>query len=257
MSAMSHLDALLQHHPGHAFATQYVLAETGWNSFLSFHNYYDEVFPGKRITARLHLVFHDPDGRETLNYEVDIAPGGVAQIDCRKLGIRVSGIVAMAAVPAADLTKLAEGKFKIRSHIGTGFYITWERQGRWRDMMHEWTDVVTNESAVNVQHVGFAASNQPVDYGMVLMNPSIAPSSGLPIALTLRTDKGHQVGRTAEMQALPAMGSRIASLSEIFADFTDLLGKHRRLVVSVASRNHSPPLTAEWHRSGDFHLHHI
>ena len=254
---MSHLDYLIQHHPGHAFPTQYVLAETGWNSFLSFHNYYDEVFPGKRITARLHLVFHDPEGRETLNHEVDIAPGGTVQIDCRKLGVCISGIVAMAAVPAANLSQFAEGKFKIRAQVGTGFYVTWEREGLWRDMMHEWTDVLTTESVVNIQHVGFAASNEPVDYGMVLMNPSIAPSSGVPIELTLRTDKRQQVGRKAELHALPAMGSRIISMSETFADFTDLLAKHRRLVVTVASRNHSPPLTAEWHRSGDFHLHHI
>jgi hypothetical protein len=254
---MSQLRDRLRHHPGVAFASQYALAEGPWNSLVSFHNYFDEVFPGKHVAVTLELAFHDATGRETLFHETEVRPGTSAVIDCKALGLESNGIVAVSAVPQADLHTLAEGRFRIRTQLSTGFYITWDRDGRFRDTMHEWADVSTSAGTRNVQHIGFATSSVEIEHGVVLMNPSTETASGTSLELSLRADRGGRVGKVVSMPALPAMGSRVVRMSEAFPGFNVLLAQHGRLVLSVTSMHSSPPLTAEWHPSGDFHFHHI
>lgn len=254
---MSQLRDRIQRHPGVAFASQYALVQGPWNSLISFHNYFDEVFPGKQVGVRLELAFHDADGREILFHETEVAPSTSTVVDCKALGLSSDGIVAVSAVPQADLHTLAEGRFKIRSQVSTGFYMTWDRDGRWRDTMHEWADVTTSTRQRNVQHVGFAASSVAIEHGVVLMNPSIEAANATGLELSLRNDRGARVGKTTSLPSLPAMGSRVVRMSEAFPDFNALLAQHGRLVLSVTSAHASPPLTAEWHPSGDFHFHHI
>lgn len=255
---MSQLRERIQRHPGVAFASQYALAEGPWNSLVSFHNYFDEVFPGKQVAVTLELAFHDVDGRETLFHEAEVAPGTSTVIDCKELGVSGNGIVAVSAVPRADLQALADGKFKIRTQVSTGFYMTWDRDGRWRDTMHEWADVTTSVSSRNVQHIGFSASSVNIEHGVVLMNPSIeaASTTGLELSLST-TNRGGRVAKAVSLPTLPAMGSRVVRMAEVFPGFSALLAQHGRLVLSVTSAHAAPPLTAEWHPSGDFHFHHI
>lgn len=254
---MSQLIALMQQHPGFGFSSQYVMAGAPWNSLLAFHNYFDEVFPGKDIGVRLHLVFHDAQGRETLVHEQWVEPAAAVQVDCNAIGVPGPGVVAMAAVADADLTALADGKFKIKRPVTTGFYITWEHDERWRDTMHEWAGVSSQPAPDGVQHVGFAASDEPVTCGLVLTNPTTAPTAAGPCEVRLRATDGRLRLAPVAIDPLPPMGSRVLKMHDLFADFEALLDKHRQLVVDVRSSQHAPPLTAEWHRSGDFHIHHI
>lgn len=254
---MSQLRDLIQRHPRFAFSTQYVTLDENWNSVVAFHNYFDEIFPGKQITAELLLVFHNHAGHETLVHTTKVAPSASVQLDCRALGVHASGIVALAAIPEFDLTALSEGRLKIRPQVTTGFYITWDRGGRWRDTMHEWTDVSLAPPKISTQHVGFAAVYPNIECGMILMNTSLSPVEVSTISLTLCDRFGRQAAASVRVPALPPMGSRMMKLSEHFPGFEELLRKHSSLVVGVTSRSHSPPLTAEWHPSGDFHFHHI
>ncbi len=254
---MTQLTDLMQRHAGFGFSSQYVLAEGPWNSVLAFHNYFEEVFPGREVAARLHLVFHNAAGHETAVHAIDVAPGGAVQIDCRALGVPSDGVVAMAAVPDADLAALADGKFKIKSRVTTGYYITWEHAGRWRDTMHEWAEVSSAAPRRSVQHVGFAATGHPIDCGLVLTNPTTEPVDDPVAALRLRSADGRLPPTRVPLQALAPMGSRVVRLAEHFPDFDALLSRHGRLVVDVESTQAGPPLTIEWHRSGDFHIHHI
>lgn len=254
---MTQLTDLMQRHAGFGFSSQYVLAEGAWNTLLAFHNYFEEVFPGKGIGARLHLVFHDGDGREVAVHAVDVAPGASVQIDCRALGVASNGIVAMVAVPDADLAPLAEGKFKIKSRVTTGYYITWEYDRRWRDTMHEWAEVTAATPRHGTQHVGFAAASSALDCGLVLTNPTVAATPAGRSELRLRSTNGRLRSTRVDIPNLPPMGSRLLRLSEPFPAFASQLAEHGRLVVDVESSQAAPPLTAEWHRSGDFHIHHI
>jgi hypothetical protein len=254
---MNNLSELMQRHAGFGFSSQYVLAESQWNTVLSFHNYFDEIFPGQNIDTKLHLVFHDAAGRETAVHEIDVAPGNAVQIDCKALGVDRNGVVAMAAVPAADLTALAASKFKIKPRVTTGFYITWERDSRWRDTMHEWTEVSRNVPRRATQHVGFAVAGRPVVSGLVLTNPTVAPTPVGSASLTLRSVDGRMKPLRRPIEALPPMGSRQLLLTELFSDFEGQLTQYGRLVIDIESTQAAPPLTAEWHQSGDFHIHHI
>jgi hypothetical protein len=254
---MSYLRNLLQHKPGAAFASQYALVHDSWNSLISFHNYFDEVFPGEQIAVRLELVFHDTDGRETLIHEVEVAPSTSIIVDCKVAGSRSDGIVAVRALPQADLHVLAEGRFKIRTQLGTGFYVTWEWDKRFRDTMHEWTDVSTSGGVRSIQHIGFVANSVNIEHGVLLTNPSTRTNQTTKLDLSLHAGSGSRIGKTVSLPPLPAMGSRIVKMSEVFPNFNALLAQHERLVLGVNSDLAAPPLTAEWHPSGDFHFHHI
>ena len=158
---------------------------------------------------------------------------------------------------APDLAALADGKFKIKSRVTTGYYITWEHAGRWRDTMHEWAEVSSAAPRRSVQHVGFAATGHPIDCGLVLTNPTTESVDDPVAALRLRSPDGRLTPTRIPLQALAPMGSRVVRLAEHFPDFDALLSRHGRLVVDVESTQAGPPLTIEWHRSGDFHIHHI
>lgn len=254
---MSRLLNCLHHQPGVAFASQYVLAQGLFNSFLTFHNYFDEVFPGKQINARLEIIFHDAHGREVLFHEVEVAPGASTVVDCKLVGLRDDGIMAVRAVPQADLRKLAKGQFKIRNQINTGFYVTWDWGGRFRDTMHEWADVSALAGKLNEQLIGFAESSINIEHGLVMMNPSTEKNHLTSFDLSLYDPLGRRLSRAVPLPSLPAMGSCIVKMLEIFPDFYKLLTQHGRLVLGVNSDHAAPPLTAEWHTSGDFHFHHI
>ncbi len=160
-------------------------------------------------------------------------------------------------MPDANLSALADGKFKIRRSVTTGFYITWENDGRWRDTMHEWADVSASAPASNTQHVGFAVAGTAVKCGLVLTNPTTAATPAEATELRLRSIDGRLRLAPVTIAALPPMGSRMLQLADVFGDFDHLLGEHRQLVVDVRSCQQAPPFTVEWHRSGDFHIHHI
>ena len=61
----------------------------------------------------------------------------------------------------------------------------------------------------------------------------------------------------ATLAPIPPMGTRVVELSSVFPDFARRLASGRPLVVDVVAENLSAPLTAEWHKQGDFHFRHI
>jgi hypothetical protein len=257
---MSQLIDLMNSHPRFGFATQYVLAKDNWNTFIGFHNYFEEIFPGQNITACVELVFHNSDGQEVLFHRMDIPPGVSVQIDCRALGVTTDGLVAIAATTNVDLEKLTKGNFKIQKLISAGFYVTWEKNSTWRDTMHEWATISPSMPKRSVQHIGFAHSRNPVQHGILMMNPS---TCALPVKSDTSLLRLRKIGVKSEtptickIRHLPPMGSWVLKMSDVFPNFEALVSDHGSLMIDLESQQAAPPFTVEWHESGDFHIHHI
>jgi hypothetical protein len=254
---MSALKKLMKKHTGYTFTSQYCLVSDEWNTFLSFFNYYEQVFPGKGIVARLLVVFHDEQGNELMVYEQDVPPGSTVQVDARKLGITQSGLVVVAAVAMANLEKLAAGKFKVNGSIPTSFYVTWDRANSARDMMHEWEGVAQSQPIHSTHYAGMKYSEQIADHGFMLTNPNLNPSSGGKDFLTLRSAKNGKTVAKAEMDRLSSMGSKIIKFKDYFPNLDVLFREHDQLVMALTTSAQAAPLTAEWYKSGDFHFHHL
>lgn len=254
---MSHLNELMSAHPGYAFTSQYCLVGDEWNTILSFFNYYEQVFPGQGIVARLLVVFHDESGNEVKVHEQEVAPGSTAQVNARELGVTRSGLVAVAAVAMANLEELATGKFKINSSIPTSFYVTWDRANSARGMMHEWEGVTQSRHASSIHHVGLKYSEQIAEHGLMLTNPNLAPSPGGKDMLTLRSATNRKTVARAELERLPPMGSKVVRFKDYFPNIDAQLQEHDRMVIDLTTCAQAAPLTAEWYKSGDFHFHHL
>lgn len=251
------LKQLMREYPGYTFTSQYCLASDEWNTLLSFFNYYEQVFPGQGIVARLLVAFHDEQGSELHVHEEEVAPGSTAQVDARKLGLSQSGIVAVAAVAMANLEKLAAGRFKVNETIPTSFYVNWDRANSARDMMHEWEGVVQTRPVYSTHHAGLKYSEQIADYGFIVTNPNLTPSPGGKDLLTLRSGKNGKTVARAEMDRLPAMGSKIIKFKDYFPNIDVQLLEHDHMVIDLTTSAQAAPLTAEWYKSGDFHFHHL
>lgn len=254
---MSALKKLMRKYPGYTFTSQYCLVRDEWNTLLSFFNYYEQVFPGQGIVARLLLVFHDEQGNELKVYEQEVSAGSTAQVDARKLGLNQSGLVTVAAVAMANLEELAAGKFKVNASIPTSFYVTWDCANSARDMMHEWEGVAESRPAISTHHAGLKYSELIADYGFMLTNPNLAPSPGGKDLLTLRSATNGKIIGRAEMNRLLPMGSKIIKFKDYFPNIDVQLQEHDQMVIDLTTSAHAAPLTAEWYKSGDFHFHHL
>jgi len=254
---MSSLQKLMNAHPEYTFTSQYCLVGDEWNTLLSFFNYYEQVFPGQGLVARLLAVFHDEHGNELKVHEQEVAPGSTAQVDARELGVTRSGLVAVGAVAMANLEELAAGRFKVNASVPTSFYVTWDRANSARDMMHEWDGVALSRQASSTHHVGLKYSEQVADYGLIVTNPNLAPSPAGNDLLTLRSAAHRKTVARAEMDRLPPMGSRIIRFKDYFPNIDAQLQEHDRMVIDLTSSAQAAPLTVEWYKSGDFHFHHL
>ena len=255
---MSTLKKLMRANPGYTFTSQYCLAGDEWNTLLSFFNYYEQVFPGQGIVARLLVVFHDEHGGELKVHQQEVAPGSTAQVDARELGVTQSRLVVVAAVAMANLEELAAGKFKINASVPTSFYVTWDRANSARDMMHEWEGVATQPRPANTTpHAGLKYSEQVAEYGLMVTNPNLTPSPGGKDLLVLRSATNGKTVARAEMDRLPPMGSKIIRLKDYFPNIDAQLQEHDRMVIDLTTSAQAAPLTAEWYKSGDFHFHHL
>ena len=254
---MNSLRKLIGDHPEYIFTTQYCLAGGEWNTYLSFMNYYNLVITEKQISVDLLIIFHDEEGNELIVHKQKVEPSTSVQIDARFLGVNKSGLLAVAAIADQNLQELVGNRLKINSRISTGFYVTWDRGNRARGMMHEWDGVSKDGQTMSTHHVGLRYDEQVEEHGLIVTNPSLAPSQDGNDLLVIRNSKNRETVAKAEMKRLPPMGSKIIRFKDHFPEFDYLLQEHGQLVVSLTTSSQSAPLTAEWSKSGDFHFHHI
>ena len=254
---VSTIQSFLTEHPRYPLSTQYAPVGGGMNCVVAFFNYYDQVFRGSNTAATLHLIFLDKDGDLTAEREIRMPANGSLQFDALAEGITSDGMVAVAAVPEGNIDAINVGRVKLKPRVNTGFYVKWENTGGGRDLMHEWTSVQTEPVARMKHHVGFIKAQSVIEHGLVLMNPVAAAGAVSVPSLVLRESGQSAALAQATLAPIPPMGTRVVELSSVFPDFARRLASGRPLVVDVVAENLSAPLTAEWHKQGDFHFRHI
>lgn len=254
---MSTLSWLLADYPGFGFSTQFGPANDTFNTVIGFSNYYGQVFRDNEIPVNLHLIYFDADGNETAAREVRVPHGGAVQVDAAAEGISSDGMIAVSAIPDADIVAINNGRVNLKSPITTGFYIKWESPQGGRDIMHEWAAMGTTPSGPATQHAGFIRAAEDIEHGFVLMNP-IANKDAISNPRLVLRESGQSVSLSEiTLDPIPSMGSRIVLLAKHFPDFNTRLNDGASLVVDVIAENLAPPLTIEWHPRGDFHIHHL
>jgi hypothetical protein len=253
----SNFSQLLDSHPRFEFGTQFAPVGAGWNTTISFFNYFNQVFKQQPIEAELLLAFFGADGCERGAFRIGVAPQSGMQVDGRNLGISSDGMVAVAAVPLADIEALAGNTVKLRRHIGTGFYVCWEKDEGHRDVMHEWTPVTRQPLPSQVQYAGFSSGPGLAAQGLVITNPTFGSGDALWARprLEILDMSGNPVDNR-ELPAIPPMGTQRVELSA-FTSFAEQMSRHGRAVARVTSANVAGLFTFERHGSGDFHLHHL
>jgi hypothetical protein len=254
---MRQLEQIMVAHPTYGFSSHYALAGNDWRSIVSFFNYYEQVFPGLGVEAHLYVVFHDPDGRELHAHDQVVAPGAAVQVNTRELGITKPGLVAVAAIAKADLTALAAGRFKVNPKVPTGFYMTWDKAGKYRDFMHEWEGVANGPASTVTHHIGLNFTALLDDYGLVVMNPNLAAPPPGRDRMSVRNATDNKILGEVELERLPAMGSRVIKFADHFPAINEWLKLNRILLVDFVTTQQAGPLTFEWHKAGDFHIHHL
>lgn len=254
---MQMLPEFMRAHPGFAIPTQYSLGPDFGNTVICFHNFYGQVFPDRETDVDLNLGFFDSEGKQVAFFTQPVKTNGFLQFDTREHDIRVSGIVAVAAIPRFDLNTMNEGKVKLRAKIGTGFYVVWQDARGHADTMHEWADVRASASpSQNLRFVIDNKSSRIARHGLILTNPTLATDGAAEPSLMIYSKDRRVLGKK-KMPNIPPMGSRRVEFLELFPEFHVWLSRYGSLAVQVSGRNVIEPLTMETHVSGDFHIHHI
>lgn len=255
---MMRLEEVLHAWPGFDFPTHFCLAGADGRSLVCFQNFYDQIFRDTDVPVELHLFGFDPAGNQVGSLALRVETGEAVQVPAdRELGMKESGLIAVAALPRFDLHRLAQGKLRIKAHVGTGFYMIWQDSAGHVDTMHEWLAASARPLGPQTFYVVLDhAGGRIARYGLVLMSPMLDRRSTATARLALYTRSGRTLD-SAGVPPLSGMGSRIVYLDEVFPAFTYLLAEHAVLGVRVESRNLVEPFSLELQRSGDFHIHHI
>lgn len=254
---MQRLEDLLAAHPGFEFPTQFCLAGAAGRSTVCFHNFYDQVFRDADVPVELQLAGFGPQGDQVGSVSRGLAPGEAVQIGQEELGMTEPGLVVVAALPRFDLQRLAQGKLRLKSRIGTGFYMIWHDGAGHVDTMHEWLGVSGRVLGQRNFFVVFDhAEGRIARHGLVLMCPVLERSASAEARLSVYTGAGRTLGSAAAPPVAP-MGARIVHLDELFPQFGHWLAAEGSLGVRISGRNLVEPFSFERQRSGDFHIQHI
>ena len=250
------LETLLRDHPGYSLPTQYRVGAPG-TTLLCFHNFYEQLFPGKDTPVDLHVLAFAEDGVQVHGETLRVPTGEAVQYSSAEADAGGSGLIAAMAVPAFDLVAYNAGRLKLKSELGTGFYVIWKDAAGRLDTMHEWLPVRAGALGAMTHFFVFDGAQHAISrVGLALVNPcfaSDAPASG---ELSLYTRGGQALGRAALPRVAP-MGSGLVYLDDLFPDIAAWFDAHGALGARIDGVNLVEPLTAEFHVSGDLHLHHI
>ena len=250
------LEDLLREHPGYSLPTQYRVGAPG-TTLLCFHNFYEQLFPGMDTPVDLHVLAFGEDGVQVQGETLRVGTGEAVQYSAAAADARGSGLIAAMAVPAFDLARFNAGKLKLRSELGTGFYVIWKDAAGRLDTMHEWMPVRGGATGASRYFFVFDAARHAIArVGLVLVNPCRASGATAGGELTLYTSGGAALGR-AQLPEIAPMGSKLVFLDELFPEVPQWLERHGALGARIDGVNLVEPLTAEFHASGDLHLHHI
>jgi hypothetical protein len=123
--------------------------------------------------------------------------------------------------------------------------------------MHEWMPVRAEALGASRHFFVFdEAQHALARVGLVLVNPCCAKDGAATSELSLYTGRGQVLGR-APLPPVAPMGAKLVYLDEVFADVARWFERHGALGARIDGVNMVEPLTAEFHVSGDLHLHHI
>lgn len=242
-------------YPEFALNSQYAPVGSDINSTIAFHNYFEQIFPNVEIDVTLNLFYLNSHGVEVGNFSLQVPSNSSIQFDASKENIKSNGLVIIAAVPNKKIEKLKPANMKIKSKISTGFYIKWEGKNKTFDIMHEWSSVSLLPIEEKIYHIGIL-SKEYIKYGLILMN-TIFDKKCLSFPRLRLMNRKREVFGEIKLGKIPSMGSIVVALNDIFPDIDFLLKKNSSLVIDLFAENLAPPLTVEWHTSGDFHIHHL
>lgn len=254
---MSGLGDFVDRNAAFELPTHFALAGEYGSTLICFHNFYDQVFPGADVPVDLHLFGFDGAGRETGALAVAVRTGDAVQVPAAELRMTEPGLVAAAAVPRFDLRTLAEGKFKLRKRIGTGYYMIWEDGRGHADTMHEWLALSRAPIARRTSYTVFQhAGGRIARCGVVLLSPTLDASAAGQARIAAFGPSGRRLA-SAELTRIPAMSARLVLLDELLPGFAGFLAAEGAISVKVESANLAEPLSYEQQVSGDFHIQHF
>jgi hypothetical protein len=248
------IEQLLRDYPNYALPTQYRVGGVHGRTTLCFQNFYQQVFPDKDAPVDLYVLSFDTTGNQIEGVHLAVATGEAVQYQPDARG---PGLVAAMAAPAFDLESYSAGRLKLRDELGTGFYVIWEDATGHLDTMHEWMQVRTNSAPATRHYMVFdPAQGALTRAGLVVTNPHFGGGLDTRAAVTLYSRNRERLGQCA-LPAIVPMGVRLIFLDELFPDVAAWFARYGALGLRIDGTNLVEPLTAEFHASGDLHLHHI
>lgn len=243
-------------YPNFALASQYGPVAGNINSTISFHNYFEQIFPNSQIDVTLNLFYFNFDGVEMGNFSLHVPTNSSIQFDASKENIKSDGLVVIAAVPNKNIHLIKPSAMKIRPQITTGFYIKWEGRNGAIDIMHEWSLLSSSSIVKKIHHIGLL-NKINIKYGLILMNTVLGEKFySLPKLSLMNSSRSELLGEVT-LDKISSMCTKVLILNDIFPDIDYLLDENSSLILDLIGENLAPPLTVEWHAAGDFHIHHL
>jgi hypothetical protein len=254
---MTTLEALLREHPNFSLPTQLRLGAPFGMTTLCFQNFYNQLFPERDTPVELHVVCFSEKGEQLDGRVLTVETGEAVQYTPDAANRSGTGLIAAAAIPAFDLTSYSTGKIKVRSEIGTGFYVIWDDGNGHIDTMHEWMAVAHGPVPPARHYFVFDSARSKLErFGLALVNPVVGQGCESQPIVSIFDSARRRLG-SARPEAVPPMGARLFFFEKEFPELGSWFRTHGALGVEVCGANLVEPLTVEIHRSGDLHIHHI
>jgi hypothetical protein len=251
------LDELLREHPHFSLPTQFRLGVPLGATTLCFQNYYEQLFPDRDTPVDLYVVCFGENGEQLDGTVLRIETGEAVQYTPDSANLNGNGLIAAMAVPAFDIAAYSAGKFKIRSQIGTGFYVIWDDSKGHIDTMHEWMSVLREPLPFANHYFVFDSGQAKLErFGLAVVNPASGAGWESRPSVSIYNSARRLLG-AGQLDAIAPMGARIVFLDKMFPDLGGWFSDHGALGVQLSGANLVEPLTVEVHRSGDLHIHHI
>lgn len=254
---MYKFEEFLIKNPNYGLSSQYGFCDGDFNTIISFYNYYDQIFPDYKVDVNLNLFFFDKYGNQADHREIFVGYKEKINFDFRKNKIKNSGIFALAAVPVDDLSSYNKNNLKIKKIISTGYYVKWENNFGFNDIMHEWDLLTINKINKKKFYVSYYLNKPNLYNNLILMNTVFHDSFiANPILRLINKSKSIIEGEI-KLGSMKPMSSKIILLDDCFNNFNKKIRNDEILIVEVESENLTEPMTFQVYNNGDFHIHHM
>lgn len=243
---------------GYISTNHWVINENGFKSIINIFNYYGYAFKNHNkdeTDAVVYIDFFDSKGDHLSQKKYEVHTGKSIHIDTYKIVPNFKGLVSVKMIPNGKMKRLSPSN---QSPISTSYFMLYERYNKFRDFSHELYPIRKKYSLKQSEWMTLVYLDEDLETGCIIMNNcplNEDKNAQSDVKISILDKNFQQISKIQDLK-LNSGGSKLINLSEKLKKIRSEIG-NKSIIISVNGTNIEQPMSINYHKTGDFNIHHF